>query len=505
VREREIAVRQAIGASRPRLVAQLLAESLLLALSGALLGAGLAQVLSRGLVAFLSTPGDPVFVGMGIDPRVLGFTAAVAVGTCLLFGLLPAVRSTRVAPSAAMRAGGRGLTDGRARFGLRRVLVSAQVALSLVLLVGSLLFVRSLQKLMALDVGFRPEGIVEVNLDLRRPQYAKERLPLIYKDLLERLAAQPGVVSAAQVSFTPVSGSGWNDMVHPDDKASVREQANFNQISAGYFRTMGTALVDGRDFDARDSLGSQKVAIVNETFVKKVFGGAPAIGRSFRVDGRAGKADPVYLVVGVVRNTKYYELREDFVPISFLPMTQAEDADASATYVLRTAGSVGAVFHGVKSTVGAMHPEIAIHFRVLTEQLRDSLLRERLMATLAGAFGFLAAVLATLGLYGVIAYMVARRRNEIGVRVALGADGRRIVRLVLREAALLLAIGVVAGTGLALWAGRAATALLFGLKPYDPATFAGAIGLLAAIALIASYGPARRAARMDPVQALRED
>jgi putative ABC transport system permease protein len=402
VREREIAVRQAIGASRPRLVAQLLAESLLLALSGALLGAGLAQVLSRGLVAFLSTPGDPVFVGMGIDPRVLGFTAAVAVGTCLLFGLLPAVRSTRVAPSAAMRAGGRGLTDGRARFGLRRVLVSAQVALSLVLLVGSLLFVRSLQKLMALDVGFRPEGIVEVNLDLRRPQYAKERLPLIYKDLLERLAAQPGVVSAAQVSFTPVSGSGWNDMVHPDDKASVREQANFNQISAGYFRTMGTALVDGRDFDARDSLGSQKVAIVNETFVKKVFGGAPAIGRSFRVDGRAGKADPVYLVVGVVRNTKYYELREDFVPISFLPMTQAEDADASATYVLRTAGSVGAVFHGVKSTVGAMHPEIAIHFRALTEQLRDSLLRERLMATLAGAFGFLAAVLATLDSYAFI-------------------------------------------------------------------------------------------------------
>ena len=347
--------------------------------------------------------------------------------------------------------------------------------------------------------------MVEVNLDLRRPQYAMERRPVVYRELLERLSIQPGVVSAAEVGFTPVSGSGWNQMAHPGDKPGVRELVNLNRVGPGYFKTMGTTLVAGREFDSRDTLTSEKVAVVNETFVKKVFGGGPVVGRSFRLDASAGEADPVYQIVGVVRNTKYFEVREDPVPIGFFPSAQDDDPGARVTYVLRTAGPVGEIFRGVKTAVTAVHPEINIRFRILTEQLRDSLLRERLMATLAGAFGLLAAVLATLGLYGVIAYMVARRRNEIGVRVALGADRGRIVRLVLREAVLLLVIGAVAGVGLALWAGRAASALLFGLKPTDPATFAAAIALLAGVALIASYGPARRAAKVEPMQALRED
>jgi predicted lysophospholipase L1 biosynthesis ABC-type transport system permease subunit len=209
VREREIAVRQSIGASRGRLVAQLLAESLLLATLGALLGAVLAQGLSRGLIAFLTTTENNTFVGLGIDFRVLGFTAALAVGTCLLFGLMPAWRTTHVAPASAMRASGRGVTAGRERFSLRRALVVTQVALSLVLLVGALLFVRGLQKLLTVDAGFRPEGILAVSLDLRRPQYTQAQLPVIYRDLLERLRTRPGIVSAAQIGFTPVSGAGW--------------------------------------------------------------------------------------------------------------------------------------------------------------------------------------------------------------------------------------------------------------------------------------------------------
>jgi ABC-type antimicrobial peptide transport system permease subunit len=213
----------------------------------------------------------------------------------------------------------------------------------------------------------------------------------------------------------------------------------------------------------------------------------------------------MYQIVGVVRNTKYYELREDFLPISFLPMAQDDDPGAGATYVLRTSAPLTDLFRGVKAAVAEVHPEIAIQFQVMTAKLQDSLMRDRLMATLAGSFGFLAAVLATLGLYGVIAYMVARRRNEIGVRIALGADRGQVVRLVLREAALLLAAGLAIGTGLALWAGRAASAMLFGLKAYDPLTFAGAIGLLALVALIASYSPARRASRLEPMQALREE
>ncbi len=505
VREREIAVRQAVGASRGRLIVQLLVESLLLAVIGAALGSVLAQVLSRALIAFLSTQNSPLFVGLGIDARVLGFTSAVAVGTCLLFGLLPAVRATRVAAASVMRSSGRGLSAGRERFGLRRALVAGQVALSLVLLVGALLFVRSLQKLLQVDAGFRTEGVVAVNLDLRRPQYAKERRPLIYRNLLDRISAQPGVVSTAQVLMTPVSGAGWNDMIRPEADGGASKESYFNRVGPAYFRTMGTALVAGRDFDDRDTVDSPKVAIVNELFVERILGGGNPLGRTFRVEGQAGKPDPVYQVVGVVRNTKYYELRENFLPISFLPMAQEDNPGAGATFVLRTAAPLGDVFRGVKSAVAEVHPEIVIEFRVLSAQVQESLLRDRLMATLGGAFGFLAAVLATLGLYGVIAYMVARRRNEIGVRIALGAGRGRVIRLVLREAALLLVVGLAVGTGLALWAAQAASALLFGLKPYDPATLGGAIALLAVVALLASYGPARRASRLEPMQALREE
>ncbi len=505
VREREMAIRLAMGAARGRLIRQLLAESLLLAVIGAALGALLAQVLSRGLIAFLSTADNHVFVGLGIDGRVLGFTAALAVCTCLLFGLLPAWRATRLAPAAAMRAGGRGLTAGRERFGVRRALVVSQVALSLVLLVGALLFVRSLQNLMSVDAGFRPEGVVAVNLDLRRPAYSEDRRANVYRDLLSRLSAGPGVISAAQVGFTPVSGSGWNGRVHPEGTSTESKESNFNRVGPGYFRTMGTPLLAGRDFDDRDSLSSPKIAIVNEAFVAQLFKGVNPVGRSFRVEGEAGKPDPVYQIVGVVRNTKYRELREDFLPISFVPMAQDEKPDAGATFVLRTSGSFRDVFSGVKTAVAAVHPEIGIEFRVLKVQLENSLLRERLMATLSGAFGVIAGLLAALGLYGVIAYMVARRRNEIGIRMALGADRGRVIRLVLREAGVLVAAGLLVGTCLAQWAGRAASTLLFGLKPNDPATIAGAMGLLACVALIASYGPARRASRLDPMQALRDE
>jgi predicted permease len=504
VREREIAVRQAIGASRGRLIAQLLAESLLLSLAGTALGALVAQTLSRGLVAFLSSPDDPVFVGLGLDLRVLVFTASVAVGTCLLFGLLPALRATRIAPASAMRAGGRGLTAGRERFGVRRVLVVAQVSLSLVLLVGALLFVRSLQKLLAVDAGFRAEGVAVVDLDLRPAHYAKDRLPEVYRETLARLRATPGVVSAAQVLLTPMSGGGWDENTWADGSTGKHTDSFFNRVSPNYFKTMGTPLVSGRDFDDRDTRGTAKIAIVNEAFARTIFGGGNPLGRSFRTQGPAGKPDPIYEVVGMVQNTKYYEVREDFLPIAFFPMSQEDDPGTGSTFVLRASAS-SEVMRSVKSTVAQMHPGIGIGYHRLAGQIQGSLLRDRLMAILAGAFGGLAGILATLGLYGVIVYMVARRRNEIGVRVALGADRGRVVRLVLREAALLLAVGLGIGTGLALWAGRAAGALLFGLKPYDPPTLAVAVLLLAIVALLASYLPALRASRLEPMSALREE
>jgi len=505
VREREIAVRQAIGASRGRLIGQLLMESLLLSVIGTALGAGLAQILSRALLAFLTTSDNQLFVGLGIDLRVLGFTTAIAVTACLLFGLLPALRATRVAPAAVMRAGGRGLTEGRERFSLRRALVVAQVALSLVLLVGALLFIGSLQKLIRVDPGFHTKGLISVELDLRRPHYAKPRLRGVQRDLLEPLRAVPGVISTGQIAFTPISGSGWNESAWPDGANVKHQNSYFNRAGVGYFKTMGTTLLAGRDFDERDIVTSPKVAVVNEAFVKRFLGDGDPLGRYFRVEGRAGEPDPLYQVVGVVRNTKYYELREDFLPVAFLPMGQEEQPGTGAMFVLRIAGPVAEIFRGVKTAVAAVDPQIMLEFHVMSDQVKESLTRDRLMATLAGSFGLLAGLLATLGLYGVIAYMVARRRNEIGVRVALGADRGRVVRLVLREAALLIAVGVVIGTSLAIWAGKAASTLLFGLKPREPVILIGAVLLLAAVALTASYVPARKAARLDPMQALRED
>src|SRR5262245_20274950 len=358
VREREIAVRLAVGASRGRLVRQLLAESLLLAALGATLGGLLAQVLSRAIVAFFSTTNSPTFVGLGLDARILGFTAALAVMTCLLFGLTPAMRATRLEPAAVIRSGGRGSTSGRERFSLRRGLVATQVALSLVLLVGAMLFVRSLQNLLNVDAGFRPEGVLAVSLDLRKPDYSKERLPVVYRELRERLSTRVGMLSVGQVNFTPISGSGWNNNIGPDGAVAggSGKESYFNRVGPGYFRTMGTPLIAGREFNEGDTLGSPQVAIVNEMFAAKFFNGANPVGRTFRREAERGKQEPLFQIVGLVKNTKYYQLREDFLPIGFFPVAQNDDPGAGATFVLRITGSVGEVMGHVRTAVAEINP-----------------------------------------------------------------------------------------------------------------------------------------------------
>ncbi|HXN48299.1 MAG TPA: ABC transporter permease [Bryobacteraceae bacterium] len=505
VREREIAVRLSIGASRARLVRQLLTESLLLAAMGAALGAGLAQAISRGLIALISTSADSVFIGIALDLRVLAFTGALAVATCALFGLAPALTATHAGPAAAMHTGGRAITPGRRRFGLRRALVTIQVALSLMLLSGALLFVRTLHNLMTLDPGFRSTGVLVADIDLARLGYNKERRTIVFRELRQRLGAQPGVVSSAQVAIAPVSGSGWSDMVRTNPTQEGKSSM-MDSVSPGYFRTLEIAFLAGRDFDDRDAAPGLKVAIVNQAFARQFFGGQNPVGRTFNVPEDAGKPDTVYRIVGFVRNTKYHDLREDFSPIAYLPAAQPEGPPGTdTTFVLRAATPIGELMSGVKATVAQVNPAIQIEFHVLSGYVHDSLLRERLMATLSAAFGLLAALLATVGLYGVIAYMVARRRNEIGVRIALGAGPLRVIRLVLGEAVLLLGAGLVAGTALTLIASRAAASLLFGLKPYDPLTLIAAAALLAAVALAAAWVPARRAAALSPVTALREE
>ena len=502
-REKEIAVRLALGASRSRLIRQLLSESMLLAVAGAISGILLARALSGVLVAMISTQSDTMFLDLATDYRVLGFTAALAVVTCILFGLAPALRATKSSPASAMRASGRGLTANRERFGLRRILVVTQVALSLVLLVGALLFVGSLRNLLSVDAGFRQDGILVANLG-----FGSLKIPLANRveyrrQLIEKIRTIPGVISAAHTRIRPLSGSGWNQTIYIDGQK--QGGARLSSATPGYFATLGTPLVAGRDFDSHDVATGVKVAIVNEAFVQKFYDGANPVGKRFGFEGDKGETPPVFEVVGVARNTKYYELREDFRPIAFFPDSQDPRPNQSANVVIRADVALAALIPAIKRSVAEISPDIDVDFHPFKTQILDGLLQERLMATLSGFFGALAAILAVIGLYGVISYMVARRTNEIGIRMALGANGAGIVRLILREAMLLLAIGLVIGAALALAAARTAKSMLFGLKPYDPATLAFAVVSLALVAVAASYIPARRAAGVDPMVALREE
>ena len=503
-REREMAVRLALGASRLRLIRQLLAESFLLVCLGAAGGALLARILSRTLVSFLNTQQLSLFLDLHMDWRVFAFTAALAVLTCLLFGLAPAIHASRTSPQEAMKAGSRGITTGRERFGIRRALVVSQVALSLVLLVGALLFVRTFRNLMTQDAGFRQDGILITFIDYSSLRIPAENRAAYRRDLLERVRSVPGVLSAATVSIVPVTGSGWNNNIDIPDTSIKRQLANFNRVSPGYFRTVGTSLLSGRDFDDHDTAQSPLVAIVTETFSRKFLNGANPVGMSISVPEESGKSNLLYRIVGLVRDVKYSNLRDEFTPIIFLADAQAREPETEAGIMVRTE-RISSAIENIKPAMAAVNPALVLRFRVFELLIREGLLRERLMASLSGFFAFLATVLAMIGLYGVISYTVLRRRNEIGIRMALGASARTILVMVLREATVLLGIGAAIGGFLAYIAGSAARALLYGLEPGDPATLAMAVAALTAVAALASYLPAHRAATVDPCQALREE
>jgi putative ABC transport system permease protein len=506
-REKEMGMRMAIGASRWRLIRQLLAESLLLAGIGASLGALLARSLSQVLVASLSTPSNPLFVDLGTDWRVMGFTIALAVATCVLFGLAPAIGATNVSPGVVLKESGRGTTDGRSRFGLRRILVVTQIALSLTLLVGALLFARSLGKLASVDAGFQRDGILVTDIDFTSLNLPMERRISFAKELLDRVRAIPGVESAAISKIVPLSGDGEAHDILPGVSGTPEGKISstaFNRVSPGFFATLRTPLIAGRDFDEHDVAGAPLVAIVNETFARKFMKDKNPVGTLLRVR-RMSKISGPYEIVGLVKDTKYVDLRETAQDILYTPVAQLDRSDADAQILIRSNAPVSVLISSVKATASEANPNMDVSFVVFHQMIEEGLLRDRLMARLAGFFGGLAVVLAVIGLYGVISYMVARRRNEIGIRMSLGAERGSIIALVLREAFLLLAIGLTVGIGLALGASRAATSLLFGLKPYDAATFVLATGILAAIAVAASYVPAWRAARVDPLEALRHE
>ncbi|HEY7547757.1 MAG TPA: ABC transporter permease, partial [Blastocatellia bacterium] len=405
-REREIAVRLALGASRSRLIRQLLAESLLLAAAGAALGIFIATSLSNSLISLLTTQGNTLFVNLDMDWRVLMFTAGLATLTSVLFGLTPALRATRTAPGAVLKAGGRGMTAGRERFGLRRVLVVSQVALSLVLVVGALLFARSLGNLLTIDTGFQQDGILIASIDLAKLNIPVERRQAFKSELLERVSAIPGVDSAADTSIIPISGVSWTMRGRIEGEDQENRPSKFSWVTPSYFDTLSIPLVAGRRFDERDTSASPKVLIVNEAFARQFLNGENPVGKRFRTEAEPRYPETLYEIVGVVKNTKYNDIREEFKPISFAPASQHPQPSGSARFLIRSSVPTPSLTSAVTRAVGEVNPEIGINFAVFKTMLRQGLLREQLIATLSGFFGFLALLLACAGLYGVMSYSV---------------------------------------------------------------------------------------------------
>ena len=501
-RERELAVRLALGASRTRLARQLLAESALLAAAGTVLGIALAHSLSGVLVWAISTERSSVNLNTAMDWRVLLFAAGVAIATCAAFGVLPALRASKAQPAAAMKAGGRGMTAGRERFSLQRLMVVTQVSVSLVLLVGALLFVRSFRNLLTFDPGMREGGITVAFLGFWQSNLPPQRWAEFQRELGDEVRATPGVLDAATTTNTPLSGSSWE---HGVRVGPVDGNSKFTWVSPSYFGTMGIPVVRGRGFNQNDTAASTRVAVVNQTFVRRLLRGVDPIGQTLRTNREPNYPSTVYQIVGVIPDTQYNDLRGETPPMTFAPATQFPAQGPWMVMMIRSNAPPAAIGATIKRRLAVRHPDIIVELSDFQRDIRDHLTPERLMAMLSGFFGLLAAMLAMVGLYGVISFVVARRRGEIGIRLALGAERGQVVAMVMREAGRLLLIGIVTGAALSLVAGRAARSLLFGLKPYDPLTLFAAALLLATIAAAASFVPARRASKLDPMAALRDE
>ncbi len=507
VRAREMAIRMSIGAARQRIARQLLTESVVLAGVGAVVGVVLARWGTSLLVGLLTRSTDSMFLDLGVDGRVLAFTVTVAVATGVLFGLAPAWRATRVDPQTTLKANGRGVVEGHSRFSVGQALVIAQIALSLVLVVGAGLLLGSFRNLATLDPGFRRDGVLIVGVNLTNAGYSPAEMISTHDNLLRRFRALPGVRGAGAAEFTPISGMGWNGHIDVDGHVAASAQDNMvwlNRVTDGFFGAIGPSLIAGRDFDRRDGPTTPTVAIINETVARRFFPGTSPVGKYYRQRLHDTVAAAVE-IVGVVRDAKYRELREDPQPTVYLAMAQSERSSPYRQYELRTDGPLSAIVPGVKRAVAEVNRSIAIDLTPLSQQLDASLTRDRLMATLSGFFGAVALVLAMVGLYGTLSYNVARRRNEIGIRIALGAARGRVVKLVLAEVARVVIVGLVIGAAVAVASTRLVRSLLYGLSASDPATIVVSVALLSVVAVAAGAVPAWRAARVDPIAALREE
>jgi predicted permease len=503
-RQKEIAIRLAVGASRGRMIRQLLTESLLLAIAGGAIGILLALLMVKGLLSFLPPSLSGYSIATTPDPRILAFTFALTLSTGMLFGLAPALQSTRpnLAGTLKDQAGG---VIGGGHVRLRKVLVTAQVSLSLLLLIGAILFVRSLSNLHGLDPGFRVGNLIQFQVAPRSAGYDENRTRVFWLQLEERLRAIPGVYAAGMAMVPVLADNEWDNsltIAGYNPKPGEDIDPHFNGVSVGYFDTLGIRVIDGRGFTLKDSLGAPRVAVVNASFARRYFKDGRAVGH--RVGEGSDPGTPTDIeIVGVVNDTRYENLREP-VPLEFYLCTAQDSRPVSLTAYVRTLHDPENAFGSVRAAVRSLDPNLPItRMKTLENQLDESIVTERMIAVLSSLFGSLATVLAIVGLYGVMAYMVTRRSREIGIRMALGAGRSGVLWLIMREVLALVAIGIAIGLPGAYLLTRLVQAQLYGVEAHDPLAMALSTSVLLLVALAAGYIPARRAAGTDPVRALR--
>jgi putative ABC transport system permease protein len=499
----EMAVRLSIGAGRGQLIRQLLGESCLLAMFGGIGGILVAHWTLNLMAALLPAEALDI-VRLEIDPRVMLFAAGLALGTGLLFGLFPALHSTRPDLVSALKGQSGQPSGARAAARFRTSLATAQIALSMALLVSAGLFTRSLFNVSRVNLGLTADHVIMFRVSPEQNGYKPEQSRQLFERMEDELAALPGVKSVTASTVPLLSGSNWGNNVAvegfragPDTDTNSR----YNELAPGYFASLGIPLVAGRDFTRGDAPGAPKVAIVNEAFAKKFNLGREAVGKRIGDEGGAG---PLTMeIVGLARNAKYSEVKNEIPPQFFTPYRQDERIGSLVFYV-QTAGEPEPFMANIPKALAKLDPNLPVeNLRTLPQQVRDNVFLDRFISVLATAFACLATLLAAVGLYGVLAYTVSQRTREIGLRMALGAAPARVRAMVLRQVGVMVIVGGVIGLAAAVGVGQLAQSLLFELKGSDPAVLAAAAATLALVALAAGFIPAHRASRVDPMSALR--
>ena len=506
-RQKEMVVRMALGAGRRRLIRQLITENTLLALGSGLLAVVVAFWASRSLLVLMSNSRDHIVLSVRPDSSVLGFTLVISLLTAFLFGMVPAWRGVQLEGSPGSSQGTRNIGQPAGRSRLGKVLVIAQVAVSLILMIAAGLLAHSLANLKDFYPGFDKQNVLLFSVNPRVIGYQEIQLVSLYERLLERISGIPGVRSVTFSVQSPLSGGFSTTFVNVEGSKATAEQnvtlPFINLVGPNYFKTIAIPILRGRDFTGSDRNGSLKVAAVNESMARHYFGGLDPIGRRISIPGYRG--DSSWLeIVAVVKDSKFRDLREQKAPMVYIPLFQSPES--AVTFEIRTAtdpaNALTAVLKAVHGTDGRL-PTFGVE--TLTEQVDDSLIEERLVALLSGMFGVLAVILACVGLYGLMAYSVNLRMGEVALRIALGAQRRQIATMILRETLLLVGLGLAIGIPASLGTSRLIARELYGLKPHDPATMFIASMMMASVAVLAGYLPARRAMRIDPMVALRNE